>query len=247
VGVDALPQLKAAFEGHDIDLSDLAISQDPSYHEVTVHEDLEGRTILLLSERNCFDAWKPSMSAPAAVAPICFVGSAPPDTQLRLLDQTRARIIGVDTMMVHLTEAPQSALAVLRRARFLFLNEQELTAVGELLNLPAYIRSNVTTLAHGVLEALPGKIIIVKRGPAGVYVASERTTFSLPAIRVQHVQDPSGAGDALAGGIFGALSQVADDRGADLTKLVNEGLHCAALAISEFGVTGLTEHRHFPG
>src|SRR5437016_605288 len=86
VGIDAIEKVKIAFAGCDIDLSDLAVSPEPSYHEVTVHEDLDGRTTLVLSERNCFSEWNPSISPAAAASPICFVGSAPPDVQLRLLD-----------------------------------------------------------------------------------------------------------------------------------------------------------------
>jgi sugar/nucleoside kinase (ribokinase family) len=239
VGADALDKLRAAFADRDIDLSDLTISCERSFHEVTVHEDLDGRTSLIRSERNCFNEWNPSMSAAAAVAPIFFVGSAPPDVQLRLIDQTRAHVVGVDTMTNHLTEAPQLALAVLGRADYLFLNEQELAVVGELLRIPAYLRSNVTELGNAVLSLLPGRVLIVKRGPAGVIVVTQRETFSLSAVPVQEIRDPSGAGDALAGGMLGALGRIPSDRGADLRKLVHEGLRCAALAIVEFGVAGL--------
>jgi sugar/nucleoside kinase (ribokinase family) len=239
VGADGLDKLRTAFADRDIDLSDLIISQEPSFREVTLHEDLDGRTVLISSERNCFDAWNPVMSAAATLAPICFVGSAPPDVQLRLIDQTRARVVGVDTMTSHLTETPQLALAVLERADYLFLNEQELAVVGELLHIPAHLRADVTELGCSILSLLAGRVLIVKRGPAGVVVATQRETFSLPAVSVPQVRDPTGAGDALAGGIFGALGRIPSSRHADLRKLVHEGLRCAALAISEFGVVGL--------
>ena len=238
-GADSLDKLQAAFADRDIDLSDLTISRELSFHEVTVHEDLDGRTALIRSERNCFDAWNPSMSAAAAVAPIFFVGSAPPDVQLRLIDQTRAQVVVVDTMTSHLTEAPQLALAVLERADYLFLNEQELAVVGELLRIPASLRLNVAALGNGILSLLPVQVLVVKRGPAGVVVATQRETFSLSAVPVKEIRDPTGAGDALAGGMLGALRRIPSDRDADLRKLAHEGLRCAALAIAEFGVTGL--------
>lgn len=240
VGTDALGKLTAAFAGRNVDLSGLTVSERPTFREVTVHRDLVGGTTPILSELHCYETWEPVMSATAGAAAICFIGSAPPAIQLKLLAQTHADVIGVDTMVSHLSAQPQDALSVLSQGDILFLNHEEFDLVTKLLAIPSTGSFNVKR-ARDVLEWADAQLLVLKRGAEGVFMLSRNQTFDLPAVPAAQVRDPSGAGDALAGGILGALGQKPNALHENLPALVAEGLLCASHAISHFGVEGLAQ------
>jgi sugar/nucleoside kinase (ribokinase family) len=81
--------------------------------------------------------------------------------------------------------------------------------------------------------------VVVKHGPGGAACVTASSMIELPAVPVPGVVDPTGAGDALAGGFLGYIARagLADETG--FGPALAEGMRCAADAIVEFGTAGL--------
>src|SRR5690606_3636875 len=105
---------------------------------------------------------------------------------------------GLDTMNYWIESKKDQLKEVIRHVDVLFLNEKEALSLSEqVLIVPAIER----------LHALGPRVIIVKRGEYGFFMSSRGRRFALPALPLQNVLDPTGAGDTFAGGFFGYLAQ----------------------------------------
>ena len=83
------------------------------------------------------------------------------------------------------------------------------------------------------------RAVVVKRGPLGAACVTAGGIVELPAAPVAEVVDPTGAGDALAGGFLGYIAQLERADDAAFEAALAEGIRCAADAIVEFGTAGL--------
>lgn len=84
------------------------------------------------------------------------------------------------------------------------------------------------------------RAVVVKGGPQGASLVTADGVISRPPAPVASVVDPTGAGDALAGGFLGACAAAERDDGDFFVSALEAGLRCAASAIGEFGLVGLT-------
>ena len=82
---------------------------------------------------------------------------------------------------------------------------------------------------------------VVKGGPEGAAVVTDDGVISRPAAAVERVMDPTGAGDALAGGFLAACAAAERDDIDFFATALDEGLRSAADAISQFGTAGLVD------
>jgi sugar/nucleoside kinase (ribokinase family) len=80
----------------------------------------------------------------------------------------------------------------------------------------------------------------VKHGPRGAACVTAAHVVELPAAPVARVVDPTGAGDALAGGFLGFVAKAERSDDATFAAALGEGIRCAAEAIVDFGTGGLT-------
>jgi sugar/nucleoside kinase (ribokinase family) len=97
---------------------------------------------------------------------------------------------------------------------------------------------NVLKAAREIL-ALGPRAVVIKRAEYGALLLTKDRTFWTPAYPVEDVRDPTGAGDAFAGGLLGHLAREAkvDDR--TLCRAVLHGTVCASFAVEEFSVDGI--------
>jgi sugar/nucleoside kinase (ribokinase family) len=84
---------------------------------------------------------------------------------------------------------------------------------------------------------------VVKHGPGGAACVTAASIVEMPAVPVPAVVDPTGAGDALAGGFLGYLARQETAGEAGFDDALERGLACAADAIVEFGTAGLSATR----
>ena len=85
------------------------------------------------------------------------------------------------------------------------------------------------------------KRMVIKLGNYGLIYASDNERYFLPAILVDHVKDPTGAGDSFAGGFMGYLSTVENFAEKDFKEACLIGSVMASFCVEEFGVKGLME------
>jgi sugar/nucleoside kinase (ribokinase family) len=125
-----------------------------------------------------------------------------------------------------------AVLEVVAGCDILFLNRFELSSL-----VPAAL--DWRAAARGLLGSSRLRALVVKGGPAGAVLVTATTSLERPAAPVDPVVDPTGAGDAVAGGFLGLCAAAGRDDDAVFPAALEEALGRAAVAIGTFGTDGL--------
>ena len=231
VGRDCVDAVRSLIEARDIDLEGLLVGDCPTFVWHADHDFERWVTAREHVEAGCDPEWEPRLPRSSARAEVLFVASMRPEAQRAVLDQSRARLVGADTMTVYTGSQRESVLAVLQRADLLFLNRAELASItgdGD------WSRSARDLLGSGRVRA-----VIVKHGPEGAALVTLRGIVERQAHPAAQVVDPTGAGDALAGGFLSHCARAEREDDAAFVEALAAGLECAARTISTFGTAGL--------
>jgi len=208
----------------------VAVSATPTLLWHAVHDFQRWVTASESSEPGCDPEWIPRLSQAASSAEVLFLGSMHPALQLEVRAQTGARLVGSDSMTVFLRSHHDSVLGVVRRSDVLFLNRAELAALtGD---------DDWRNAANQVLRQ-GASAVVVKAGPLGAALVTRDGVIERDAAPVDRVIDPTGAGDALAGGFLGVCAATERFDPEIAERGLDDGLRCAAAAISTFGPQGL--------
>lgn len=235
VGRDGEARARLALTSPRIRLDGLAVVADPTFRWRALHDFHLWETADEASIPGAYAGWRPRLPPAAAMAPVLFAGSMHPALQAEVMRQSSARLVGIDTMRVFIDTHRGEVRDAVRCADILFVDRAEL----ELLSgMPrdAWISAARSLCGDGRVRA-----VVVKAGPDGAACVTATEVHRRPAVPVGTVVDPTGAGDALAGGFLGLCARDgrADDPPWDAA--LDEGLECAAAAIREFGIAGLRQ------
>ncbi len=237
VGKDGEASVRRTFATRSVDLGDLEVSELPTYRWHATHDFTEWRTKNEHAEYGAYTSWKPSLSEAARSAEVLFIGSMNPHLQREILDQAKdPAVIGIDSMEEFIRSERDLVQSVIHRADILFLNIHEIST---LLQCPEDVWEEKT--GAFVAEAPRLRAVVVKLGPEGAALITRDRVIRLPAAPVDVVIDPTGAGDALAGGFLGTLATHEDAHAEAFDIALDAGLVCAADAISAFGVHQLRD------
>lgn len=165
------------------------------------HENMNDRDTLE-THLNCFEHFQPKLPASYRNSDHLFLANIQPGLQMQVLEQmeTRPRVVGLDTMNLWIDIAVDELKKVLAKVDVLLINEEEarqLAAVDNLVDAARFIRG------------LGPQTLIIKRGEYGalMFGPHDEEIFSAPALPLQTVADPTGAGDCFAGGFMGHLAR----------------------------------------
>jgi sugar/nucleoside kinase (ribokinase family) len=231
VGADTVDEFRRILDAPAIDLEGMVVSDSPTFRWHVAHDIERGVTAREASEPGGDPEWRPGLPEPSRRAQVLFVASMDPGLQHQVLDQSAARVIGADSMTEFIAGRPTEVRSLMERVDILFLTASELAV---LTGDDDWRASAAGLCGTGRLQA-----VVVKRGPKGAACVTAGAIVEGAAIPVPRVVDPTGAGDALAGGFLGYAAR---SGGADETVFADalgEGLRCAADAIAEFGTAGL--------
>jgi sugar/nucleoside kinase (ribokinase family) len=163
-----------------------------------------------------------------------FLGNIDPEVQLRVLRQVRRpSLVGCDTMNFWIEGKPQALAATLAEVDVLVINDSE---ARELAHEPNLVR------AAAAIRAMGPKTLIVKRGEFGAAAFGAAMPFAVPALLLDQVQDPTGAGDSFAGGMMGYLASRTEGGAITDTAMrraIAMGCVMASFTVQSFGVDGL--------
>jgi fructose-1-phosphate kinase PfkB-like protein len=202
-----------------------------SYHWTAVH-GAGGAVDSQQQQLGVYEEWSPRVAEVCRGSQILFLGSMPPRVQLEVMGQcSGADLVAIDTMADFIASDRELLLELITAADIFFANRAELEA---LLGSGAALNRARSLLEGGRLRA-----VVVKEGPAGATLVTRLGHQLVPAAPVDRVVDPTGAGDALAGGLLGRLAQLRSSSEEGLRLGLEEGVRRAALAISDFSVRGL--------
>ena len=163
---------------------------------------------------------------------VVLLGSMDPAAQADVLGQiARPALLGVDTMHHWIEARRREVIRVVRKADVLFVDEREALLLGD---------AGTLRQAATVLLGLGPRIVVVKRGSRGVCMLREgRDEVERPAVDVPRVVDPTGAGDALAGGFMSVLRSDPSLGEEVASRALDAGVRSAALAIRDLSFTAL--------
>jgi sugar/nucleoside kinase (ribokinase family) len=123
-------------------------------------------------------------------------------------------------------------LETLKRINVLILNDSEARLLSREPNLIKSAR---------VIREMGPQVVIIKKGEHGALLITEDTVFSAPAYPMENIFDPTGAGDAFAGGFVGWLGRTDDHSEENLKRAVIYGSVLASFCVEKFGVEGMKE------
>src|SRR5205809_7250103 len=164
-------------------------------------------------------------------AKFVFLGNIDPELQLNVLDQVKQpQLVACDTMNYWIQGKKDLLLELLRHIDILMVNDSEARELSG--------DWNVYRAAHWILGRGP-KMVVIKQGEHGALLVDPETTFKAPAYPLQEVFDPTGAGDAFAGGFMAYLARTGDLSPANLRRAMVYGAALGSFAVEAFGVQGL--------
>lgn len=178
-----------------------------------------------------FGDWEPTVPPAFVDSEFVFLANILPEIQRRMLDQVRApKAIALDTMNYWIERRREALADVMTRVDIVTVNEAEARQFCG--------THNVLKAAREIL-ALGPRAVIIKRAEYGALLVTADRIFWTPAYPLDEVRDPTGAGDAFAGGLLGHLARAGklDDR--TLCRAVLHGTVCASFAVEAFSVDGI--------
>lgn len=163
------------------------------------NEDMNQRTTLK-TELNCFETFSPEVPESYQDADVLMLGNITPSIQKTIIEQfkQRPKMIIMDTMNFWMDTTPNELEETIRMVDVLTINDEEARQLsGEFVLLKAAKK----ILAKGL------KYLIIKKGDNGALMFSaDGKMFSAPALILDTVVDPTGAGDSFAGGFAGYIA-----------------------------------------
>lgn len=230
-GDDTVEAYRALLAGSGADLSGIAVSATPTFTWHAVHDFHRWVTAEEWADPGCDPEWSAELSDASRPAPVLFLGSMHPRLQQRVLEQSAARLIGADSMTVFMREDRAAVGRIAEAADILFLNAEEVELLAGVDGWRAAARA---LCGRGRTRA-----VVVKQGPDGAACVTDGSLLEIPAHPVEGVIDPTGAGDALAGGFLGHCARQERDGVDAYGQALAEGVRCAAAAIATFGTDSL--------
>lgn len=199
VGTDFPDEYRGLWERMGIDLSGLQTQEGRTFRWSGVYEENMDNRRTLSTELNVFETFMPELPPSCREAPYLFLGNIAPELQLHVLEQVHSpKFVLIDTMDLWINLSRQALEEVIGRCTMLTLNESEARLLSGCASLPAAARH---------LLGMGPRFVLIKKGSAGSMLVSERGLFLLHAYPLEDFDDPTGAGDAFAGGLMGALAE----------------------------------------
>jgi len=190
------------------------------------HEDLNVRDTLDL-QLNVFGQFAPKVPESYRASELVFLANIQPSLQAGVLAQLgNERLVGADTIDHWINAERDALVALLDRVDVLSINDAEAMLLsGE---------RNIVTAARKILAMGP-KTLLVKRGEYGALQFSADDVFAVPAYPLEHVVDPTGAGDCFAGGLFGSLARAGSFDKRAMRRAIVYGSVMASFCVEDFG------------
>ncbi|HEY8737643.1 MAG TPA: PfkB family carbohydrate kinase [Candidatus Dormibacteraeota bacterium] len=234
VGEDFPPAHRQLLEANQIDLAGLQVRPGKTFRWTARYSGLRLEDRLTLdTQLGVFADFHPTLPPRYQDARLVFLANIQPELQLEVLSQARhADFIACDTMKLWLDTAHLSLERLFRRVHCVLMNDEEAVQFTGLRFLPAAARA---ILAYGP------RAVIIKRGENGSLLFTGDRVFAAPALPLESIKDPTGAGDAFAGGFLGAIARAGVIDEAVLRRAMIYGSVLGSLAVQDFSVTGVAE------
>jgi sugar/nucleoside kinase (ribokinase family) len=188
----------------------------------------------LITDLNVLADFKPKVPEEYQGSEFLMLGNLMPSLQISVIEQLRKRpkLIVLDTMNFWIESALDDLKKLLGMVDVLMINDSEARQLSGDFSL---VKS-----AHKILQMGP-KFLIIKKGEHGALLFHEDHVFFAPALPLEDVFDPTGAGDAFAGGFIGHLAKTKDISFENMKTAIIVGSALASFCVEKFGPQRLKE------
>jgi sugar/nucleoside kinase (ribokinase family) len=197
------------------------------------HNDLNSRDTLV-TELNTLADFQPKVPENFKDADVVMLGNLHPIVQSSVLDQMthKPKLVVLDTMNFWMDCALAELLEVIKRVDVITINDEEARQLsGE------YSLVKVATKIHG----MGPKYVVIKKGEHGALLFHNKEVFFAPALPLEEVFDPTGAGDTFAGGFAGFITQSENISFNNMKQAIIQGSNLASFCVEKFGTERMQE------
>ena len=235
VGGDFPQDYLNLLSGKGLDISGIEIVKDGKtfFWSGRYHTDMNSRDTLV-TELNTLADFKPKVPLHFNDADVVMLGNLHPLVQSSVLDQMKEKpkLVVLDTMNFWMDCALPDLLEIIKRVDVITINDEEARQLtGEYALLKA---------AHKIFTMGP-KHVVIKKGEHGALLFSGENMFYAPALPLNEVFDPTGAGDTFAGGFVGYLAKTNDLSFQNMKNAVVYGSALASFCVERFGTQRMQE------
>ena len=197
------------------------------------HQDMNTRDTID-TQLNVLESFDPIVPNSYQDCDILMLGNLTPSVQMKVIQQmeTRPKLIVLDTMNFWMEIAMDDLKEVIEQIDVLTINDEE----ARLLSGEHSLRKAAKT----ILQMGP-KYLIIKKGEHGALLFGDNNIFYAPALPLEEVFDPTGAGDTFAGGFVGHLSTCDSINWEAMKKAIIVGSAMASFTVEKFGIERLVD------
>jgi sugar/nucleoside kinase (ribokinase family) len=196
------------------------------------HEDMNSRDTLV-TDLNVLADFDPKLPGSYLDSEFVMLGNLQPTVQMNVIKQLKKpKLIVMDTMNFWMESARPELEKVLKKIDVLLINDAE---ARQLSGQYSIVKASKTILGMGP------KFLIVKKGEHGALLFHGDRVFFAPALPLEEVFDPTGAGDTFAGGFIGHLAKTKDISFENMKTAIIVGSAMASFCVEKFGPTRLKE------
>nr|WP_293303916.1 PfkB family carbohydrate kinase [Allomuricauda sp.] len=213
----------------DIDISAIEVVQGGKtfYWEGRYHNDLNSRDTLV-TELNTLGTFSPVVPENFKDADVVMLGNLHPSTQLSVINQMeeRPKLIVLDTMNFWMDNTWDELMEVVSQIDVITINDEEARQMTKEYSL---------VKAAAKIQEMGPKYVVIKKGEHGALLFHKEDIFFAPALPLEEVFDPTGAGDTFAGGFSGYLAQTGNISFENMKNAIIQGSNLASFCVERFG------------
>jgi sugar/nucleoside kinase (ribokinase family) len=235
VGDDFPNETLATLTAKGVDLAGLQIKQGEKtfFWSGKYHNDMNSRDTLV-TELNVLENFDPIIPASYQGVDYLMLGNLAPAVQRQVIErlETRPKLIAMDTMNFWMDIALDDLKTTMKLVDVLIINDEE---ARQLSNEYSLVK------AAKVIRAMGPTTLIIKKGEHGALLFQGEKVFFAPALPLEDVFDPTGAGDTFAGGFIGFIAATDDASFENMKRAIIAGSALASFCVEKFGTQRLLE------
>ncbi len=191
------------------------------------HNDMNSRDTLA-TELNVLADFNPIVPQNFKNAEVVMLGNLHPIVQAGVLNQmeTKPKLVVLDTMNFWMDCALPELLDVIKRVDVITINDEEARQLSGEYSL---------VKAAAKIQTMGPKYVVIKKGEHGALIFHNEKVFFAPALPLEEVFDPTGAGDTFAGGFSGYLAQSENVSFDNMKNAIIHGSNLASFCVEKFG------------
>jgi len=220
-------------EKHGVNTAGLQIKEDEKsfFWSGKYHNDMNSRDTLI-TELNVLEKFDPIIPESYQDCEFLMLGNLAPQVQMQVMERLdkRPKLVVMDTMNFWMDIAMEDLLKTIAKVDVLTINDEEARQLSGEYSLVKAARK---------ILAMGPKYLIIKKGEHGALLFNDHEVFFAPALPLEEVFDPTGAGDTFAAGFIGYIAKHKDISFENMKRAIIYGSAMASFCVEKFGTERL--------